>query len=332
MKTLAVSVPMTSSAAPDRAPRWNAGHAIGALVLLILLLLPLQQAIYLVFVMKVLCFALFACGLNLLLGYGGLLSFGHAVFFGSAAYATAHACKVVGAGPGMGLLLGVAASCTLGLLVGLLAIRRQGIYFAMVTLALAQLVYFIVLQMPFTNGEDGIQDVPRGRLFGLVDLGSDTAMYYVVVAVFVAGYALVYRVVHSPFGEVLQAIRENEARAISLGYRVNRFKLTTFVLSAGLAGLAGSTKALVFQIATLSDVHWHASGEVVLMTLLGGVGTLFGPVVGAALVVTLQNVLAGMGSWSTVVIGLVFIVCVLVFRRGVVGELVARVRWPRRRT
>ena len=268
-------------------------------------------------------FALFACAFNLLLGFGGLLSFGHAAFFGSAAYATAHVCKALGAGPGTGILIGVVTSAVLGIIVGSIAIRRQGIYFAMVTLALAQLLYFLAIQLPLTGGEDGIQNIDRGRLFGVIDLSNDTAMYYVVLAVFVGGFAIVHRTIHSPFGEVLQAIRENEPRAVSLGYDVNRFKLVVFVLSATLSGLAGSTKTLVFQLATLADVHWHASGEVVLMTLLGGVGTVLGPVVGAAVVVTLQDVLAGMGSWSTVVIGLVFMVCVLVFRRGLVGELAA---------
>ena len=295
--------------------------ALYAMLLAIALLMPFQDAIYLVFLMKILCFALFACAFNLLLGYAGLLSFGHAAFFGSAAYATAHVSKVLGYGPATGILVGVAVSMVIGFVIGSIAIRRQGIYFAMVTLALAQLLYFVAIQMPLTGGEDGIQNVPRGRLFGLVDLSSDTAMYYVVLAVFVFGFAVVHRTIHSPFGVVLQAIRENEPRAVSLGYDVNRFKLLVFVISAALSGLAGSTKAVVFQLASLADVHWHGSGEVVLMTLLGGVGTVLGPVVGATVVIVLQTLLASAGSWSTVVVGLVFMTCVLLFRRGLVGEL-----------
>lgn len=290
---------------------------------LLALIVPFQSVVYPVFVMKMLCYALFACAFNLLLGYGGLLSFGHAAFFGGASYTTAYLCTSLGASPLIGLVAGLATGVGLGWAIGVIAIRRQGIYFAMVTLALAQLVYFVALQTPFTGGEDGIQNVPRGMLLGVLDLSNDTAMYYLVLTIFVIGYALVHRVIHSPFGEVLKAIHENEARALSLGYKVNRFKLVAFVLSSGLAGLAGSTKALVFQVATLADVHWHASGEVVLMTLLGGVGTLLGPVVGAAVVVTLQKYLSGAGSWSTVVLGAVFMVCVLAFRRGIVGELVA---------
>jgi branched-chain amino acid transport system permease protein len=293
-----------------------------------ILLVPLHQWLYPVFVMKVLCFALFASAFNLLLGHAGLLSFGHAAFFGIAAYTTAYLCKSQGWGPGAALVAAAAAALVLGLVVGGLAIRRQGIYFAMVTLALAQLVYFVAIQIPQTGGEDGIQNVPRGRLFGMLDLADDRAMYYFVVAVVVAGVALIHRVVHSPFGEVLKAIRDNEQRATSLGYDVNRYKLIAFALSATLAGVAGATKALVLQVATLSDVHWHASGEVVLMTLLGGMGTLFGPVVGASLVVALQNILAGAGAWSTVVIGLVFMTCVLAFRRGIVSEVAD---WVQRR-
>jgi branched-chain amino acid transport system permease protein len=296
------------------------------MVVIAALLIPFQPWLYPVFVMKIMCFALFASAFNLLLGYGGLLSFGHAAFFGAAAYTTAHLCKAMALGPGMGLVAGVVVAALLGALIGGLAIRRQGIYFAMVTLALAQLVYFLAIQAPFTGGEDGIQNVPRGRLFGLIDLANDAAMYYVVLLIFVGAVWLLHRAVQSPFGEVLQAIRENEPRAISLGYNVDRFKMVAFVLSAAFAGLAGSLKVLVFQVATLSDVHWHASGEVVLMTLLGGVGTLLGPIVGATIVVTLQNVLAGAGSWSTVVIGLVFMACVLAFRRGIVGELSAALR------
>jgi branched-chain amino acid transport system permease protein len=293
-----------------------------------ILLVPVHQWLYPVFVMKVLCFALFASAFNLLLGHAGLLSFGHAAFFGVAGYVAAYLCKEQGWGPGAAMVAAVAAALLLGVIVGGLAIRRQGIYFAMVTLALAQLVYFVAIQVPQTGGEDGIQNIPRGRLFGIVDLADDRAMYYLVVGIAVAGVALIHRVVNSPFGEVLKAIRDNELRATSLGYDVNRYKLIAFALSATLAGLAGATKALVLQVATLSDVHWHASGEVVLMTLLGGMGTLFGPVVGASLVVALQNSLAGAGAWSTVVIGLVFMACVLAFRRGIVSEVAA---WVQRR-
>lgn len=287
----------------------------------IALLLPFQDFIYLVFAMKVLCFALFACAFNLLLGFTGLLSFGHAAFFGTSAYITAYLCKEAGLSPEFGIALGVLGSGVLGFLIGSLAIRRQGIYFAMVTLALSQMVYFLAVQLPFTGGEDGIQGVPRGMLFGLVDLKDDVSMYYFVLSIFLLGFALIVRTVHSPFGQVLKAIRENEPRAVSLGYDVDRFKLISFVISAALAGLAGSLKTLVFQLATLTDVHWHMSGEVVLMTLLGGMGTILGPVVGAGIVVGLQNYLANIGSWSTIATGFIFVICVLAFRRGVVGEI-----------
>ena len=293
------------------------------ILVLIGLLLPFQDFIYLVFAMKVLCFALFACAFNLLLGFTGLLSFGHAAFFGTAAYITAYLCKEAGFSPELGIVLGVAGSGVLGFLIGSLAIRRQGIYFAMVTLALSQMIYFLAVQLPFTGGEDGIQGVPRGMLFGFIDLKDDVAMYYFVLAVFLFGFALIMRAVHSPFGQVLKAIRENEPRAISLGYDVDRFKLMSFVISAALSGLAGSMKSLVFQLATLTDVHWHMSGEVVLMTLLGGMGTILGPVVGAGIVVGLQNYLANIGSWSTIATGFIFVICVLAFRRGVVGEIAA---------
>lgn len=293
------------------------------ILVLIALLLPFQDLIYLVFAMKVLCFALFACAFNLLLGFTGLLSFGHAAFFGTAAYITAYLCKEAGFSPELGIFLGVLGSGALGFIIGSLAIRRQGIYFAMVTLALSQMIYFLAVQMPFTGGEDGIQGVPRGTLFGLIDLKNDVAMYYFVLAVFLFGFALIMRAVNSPFGQVLKAIRENEPRAISLGYDVDRFKLMSFVISAALSGLAGSMKSLVFQLATLTDVHWHMSGEVVLMTLLGGMGTILGPVVGAGIVVGLQNYLANIGSWSTIATGFIFVICVLAFRRGVVGEIVA---------
>ncbi len=288
------------------------------------LLLAAPLAVYPVLVMKVLCFALFACAFNLLLGYTGLLSFGHAAFLGSAAYVTGHALKVWGWPTELGLLAGMAGAAALGWLFGALAIRRQGIYFAMITLALAQMIFFFFLQAPFTGGEDGLQGVPRGKLLGVVDLADDRNLYYFVVAVFVAAFWFIHRTIHSPFGQILKAIRENEARAISLGYDVAKYKLLAFVLSAGLAGLAGALKTLVFKFATLTDAHWHASGEVVLMTLLGGVGTALGPVVGAGVIVTLQNELADkVGSLVTVIMGLIFIVCVLAFRRGIVGELAA---------
>jgi branched-chain amino acid transport system permease protein len=281
------------------------------------------------FVMKALCFALFACAFNLLLGFGGLLSFGHAMFLGTAGYVCAYAAKEWGLTPELAIVLGTLASAALGAVVGALAIRRQGIYFAMITLAVAQMMYFFYLQTPFTHGEDGIQAVPRGRLFGLIDLGNQYAMYYTVLAIFLAAFLLIYRIVHSPFGQVLKAIRENEPRAISLGYDADRYKLIAFVLSATLAGLAGATKAIVFQLASLTDVHWSMSGEVVLMTLLGGMGTIFGPVVGAFVIIALESYLAGFGEWVTVITGSIFVVCVLAFRRGIVGELAAW--WARTR-
>ncbi|MBY6266195.1 branched-chain amino acid ABC transporter permease [Azospirillum sp. 412522] len=299
---------------------------IAAALLLIAVAAPF--VLYPVFLMKVLCFALFACAFNLLIGYAGLLSFGHAAFFGGAAYIAAHTVKVWGWAPEFGLIAATAVAGAMGLVFGLIAIRRQGIYFAMITLALSQMVFFLALQLPFTHGEDGIQGVPRGTLFGLFDLGQPLTMYYTVLAIFVGGFALIWRTVHSPFGQVLKAIRENEPRAVSLGYRTDRYKLVAFVLSASLAGLAGGTKALVFQLASLTDVTWQMSGEVVLMTLLGGMGTLFGPVVGAGLVVTLESYLASTSLPVPVVIGCIFVVCVLVFRRGIVGELLARL--PRR--
>nr|WP_051658076.1 MULTISPECIES: branched-chain amino acid ABC transporter permease [Azospirillum] len=295
-----------------------------ALAVLLLVLIAAPYVLYPVFVMKVLCFALFACAFNLLIGFAGLLSFGHAAFFGGAAYITAHTVKVWGLPPELGILLGTAFAATLGLAFGALAIRRQGIYFAMITLALSQMVFFMALQLKFTGGEDGIQAVPRGHLFGVIDLSQSMAMYYTVLAVFLFGFAVIWRTVHSPFGQVLKAIRENEPRAISLGYRTDHYKLMAFVLSATLAGLAGGTKAIVFQLATLTDVQWQMSGAVVLMTLLGGIGTLFGPVVGAALVVTLENYLAASNLPVPVVIGVIFVACVLLFRRGIVGEIAAR--------
>jgi branched-chain amino acid transport system permease protein len=283
---------------------------------------------YPVFLMKALCFALFACAFNLLIGYGGLLSFGHAMFLGMAGYASAHAAKEWGFGPEFAILFGTAVAAALGIVVGALAIRRQGIYFAMITLALAQMVFFFCLQAPFTHGEDGIQSVPRGMLFGVFDLNQPLVIYYFVLAVFLLGFLLIYRTVHSPFGQVLKAIRENEPRAISLGYDADRYKLLAFVLSATLAGLAGATKAIVFQLASLTDVHWTMSGEVVLMTLLGGMGTIFGPVVGAFVIIGLENYLSSFGQWVTVITGFIFVVCVLAFRRGIVGELSAW--WARR--
>ncbi|MBI4205058.1 MAG: ABC transporter substrate-binding protein [Betaproteobacteria bacterium] len=284
--------------------------------------------IYPVFLMKVMCFALFASAFNLLLGFAGLLSFGHAMFLGMAGYTAAHAAKVWGFTPELAILSGTAAACVLGLVSGLIAIRRQGIYFAMITLALAQMVYFFCVQVPFTGGEDGIQAVPRGRLFGLIDLSDVTAMYVTVFVIFVGGFLLIYRIIHSPFGQVLKAIRENEARAISLGYDTDRYKLLAFVLSATLSGLAGATNALVFQLAALNGVYWTMSGEVVLMTLVGGLGTIFGPAVGALVVLAMENYLAQLGAWVTVVQGVVFVVCVLTFRRGIVGEFVNFVQKP----
>lgn len=279
---------------------------------------------YPTFLMKLLCFALFACAFNLLLGFSGLLSFGHAAFFGGSAYITGYLCRDLGLTPELGLLAGGVFSGILGGVFGWIAIRRAGIYFAMITLGLAQLVFFLAMQMPFTGGEDGMQGIPRGYLFGVFDLSDNIAMYFFVFTVFMAGFWVVYRTIHSPFGQILKAIRDNEARATSLGYDVNRFKLLAFVISASLAGVAGSTKALVFQLASLSDVHWHTSGQVVLMTLMGGLGTVLGPVAGAATIVGLENLLADkVGSWVTVIMGAMFVVCVLLFRRGMVGELLA---------
>jgi branched-chain amino acid transport system permease protein len=277
--------------------------------------------VYPVFVMKALCFALFACAFNLLIGYVGLLSFGHAVFLGSAGYACAHSAKVWGVPPEVAILLGTGVAAGLGVVIGALAIRSKGIYFANITLALAQMIYFFCLQATFTGGEDGIQAVPRGVLFGILDLDNTTTLYFVVLAIFLGGFLLLYRAIHSPFGQVLKAIRENEPRAVSLGYKAERYKLLAFVLSATVSGLAGATKALVFQLASLTDVHWTMSGEVVLMTLLGGLGTVFGPVVGALVLITLEHYLAQLGAWFTVVQGVIFVICVLTFRRGIVGEL-----------
>jgi branched-chain amino acid transport system permease protein len=285
--------------------------------------------LYPVFLMKVLCFALFALAFNLLLGYGGLLSFGHAAYFGMASYVSAYTAKHWGLTPELSILLGTVVAGALGAAFGSLAIRRLGIYFAMITLALAQMVYFFSLQTPrFTGGEDGIQAVPRGHLFGLVSLADDRVLYWFVAAIFFGGLLLIYRIIHSPFGQVLKAIRDNEPRAVSLGYRANQYKLAVFVLSASLAGLAGATKAIVFQLASLTDVHWSMSGEVVLMTLVGGLGTVFGPIAGALVVVSMQNYLAHLGAWVTVIQGVIFVAVVLLFREGIVGVIGKIIKRP----
>ena len=315
---------------------------IYGIVLALALALPFYM--YPVFLMKLLCFALFACAFNLLIGFTGLLSFGHAAFFGGAGYFAGYAIQTLGMTPELGLLAGTLGGALIGLFMGALAIRRQGIYFTMITLALAQMLYFVFLQAPFTGGEDGLQGVPRGKLFGVLDLTSDLTLYYLVLAICVGGYALIVRTVHSPFGQVLKAIKENEPRAISLGYDVDRYKLLAFVLSAGLSGLAGATKTLVLGFETLTDVHWSMSGLVVLMTLVGGLGTLIGPIVGAVVIISLENKLGDIGTglasltgveWFnsigesvTIVIGFIFIVCVLAFRRGIVGEIAARFAKP----
>jgi branched-chain amino acid transport system permease protein len=316
---------MTASV-PARATKGR--HQTVALALMLAFFAAAPLAIYPVFLMKVMCFALFACAFNLLLGYVGLLSFGHAMFLGMAGYTAAHAAKVWGLSPELAILAGAAAASLLGIAVGLLAIRRQGIYFAMITLALAQMVYFFCVQAPFTGGEDGIQAVPRGKLLGLIDLSDVNAMYITVFVIFTAGFLLIHRIIHSPFGQVLKAIRENEPRAISLGYDTDRYKLLAFVLSAALSGVAGAMNALVFQLAALNAVHWTMSGEVVLMTLVGGLGTVFGPVVGAFAVLAMENYLAQLGAWVTIVQGAIFVLCVLTFRRGIVGELARLIRKP----
>jgi branched-chain amino acid transport system permease protein len=298
--------------------QWSEPIAFGV-VTLALLIAP--TFVYPVFLMKALCFALFACAFNLLIGFVGLLSFGHALFFGWASYVSAYAAKAWGAPPELAIIMGTAVGGGLGLIAGLVAIRRQGIYFAMITLALAQMMYFFALQARFTGGEDGIQAVPRGRLLGLIDLSDPTAMYLTVVAIFLAAFLLIYRIINSPFGEVLKGIRENEPRAISLGYKTDRYKLLAFVLSATLAGLAGGTKALVVQLASLTDVNWPMSGEVVLMTLVGGLGTIFGPLVGAFTIAAMEYYLASSGQWVSVIQGSIFVACVMLFRRGLVGEL-----------
>jgi branched-chain amino acid transport system permease protein len=317
MATLAAAAPVR------RETEWSI--AIAAAVLVVFLIAA-PFALYPVFVMKGLCFALFACAFNLLIGYVGLVSFGHALYFGWASYLAAYSAKVWGLPPELAILCGTATGALLGLIAGVVAIRRQGIYFAMITLALAQMMYLVALRVPMTGGEDGIQGVPRGRLFGTFDLNNETTMYAFVAVVVLAAFFLIYRIINSPFGEVLKAIRENEQRAISLGYKTDDYKLVAFVLSATLAGLAGSLKALVFQLASLTDVHWTMSGEVVLMTLVGGLGTIFGPIVGAFFIVAMENYLAQVGQWVLVIQGAVFVICVLSFRRGIVGELAARLR------
>ena len=303
-------------------------HQYIGIAVMALLFAIAPVVVYPVFMMKAMCFALFACAFNLLIGFGGLLSFGHAMFLGTAGYAAAHSAKIWGFPPELAIVFGTACAFLLSVVTGLLAIRRLGIYFAMITLALAQMIFFFYLQTPFTGGEDGIQAVPRGRLFGFIDLSSIWAMYYTVFVVFIAGFLIIYRAIHSPFGQVLKSIRENEARATSLGYDSVRYKFMAFVLSGTLAGLAGAVKALVFQLASLTDVHWTMSGEVVLMTLLGGLGTIFGPVVGAFIIIAMENYLAQLGAWVTVVQGAIFVVCVLTFRRGVVGEIAHFIKKP----
>jgi branched-chain amino acid transport system permease protein len=309
---------VTLTAAPGAA---QSRSEVIAFVVMVALLIVAPLFIYPLFLMKALCFALFACAFNLLLGYVGLLSFGHALYFGWASYASAYAAKAWGFNPEFAILAGAATAAVLGVIAGALAIRRQGIYFAMITLALAQMMYFFAVQAPFTGGEDGIQAVPRGHLFGVLNLADPINMYMTVLVIFLGGFLLIYRIINSPFGEVLKAIRENEARAISLGYKTDRYKLTAFVLSATFAGVAGATKAIVFQLASLTDVDWPMSGEVVLMALVGGLGTVFGPVAGAFVIVSMQNYLAQVGQWVTVIQGVVFVACVLLFRRGIIGEL-----------
>jgi branched-chain amino acid transport system permease protein len=299
---------------------------ISLVIIALLALIPWQGFVYDLFMMKVFCFAIFAASLNLLLGFAGLLSFGHAAFFGTGAYITAYVMKEWGMTPELGLICGVLCSTALGYVFGALAIRRQGIYFAMITLALAQVIYFLATQVPFTNGEDGIQGVPRGKFLGLIELSSSTHMYYFALIVFILAFFMIKRIVSSPFGQVMKSIRENEPRAISLGYDVNRYKLIAFTLSAGLAGLGGGLKSLVLQLASLSDVFWHTSGEAVLMTILGGIGTLWGPVAGAAVIINLQNYLANLGGWSTIATGAIFVICFLAFRRGIVGEIAYRLK------
>ncbi len=302
-------------------PRAIRDEMIVFVIMALLLAAVPFSGIYPFFVMQALCFALVACAFNLLIGYGGLLSFGHAMFLGTAGYFTAHALKVWGLSPELGILVGTVGAAALGVITGVVAIRRQGIYFSMITLALSQLLYFIYLQTPFTHGEDGIQGIPQGYMFGIFNLSKPTVLYYVVLAGFLAGFLLIYRIINSPFGEVLKSIRENEPRAISLGYRTDQYKFLAFVLSGTLAGFAGSLKVFVAQNASLTDVHWTMSGEIVLMTLVGGLGTVFGPVVGAFVIIAMQQYMAGFGQWVTVIQGVIFVACVLTFRRGVIGEI-----------
>lgn len=307
------TIPAGSNSASD--------EMIAFVVMAVVLVALPFSGVYPYFIMQALCFALFACAFNLLIGYSGLLSFGHAMFLGTAGYVSAHALKVWGLSPELGILAGVIAAAGLSVVTGLIAIRRQGIYFAMITLALSQLLYFIYVQTPFTHGEDGIQGVPQGKMFGFLDMSDSTTLYFVVLTIFLLAFLLIYRIVNSPFGEVLKSIRENEPRAISLGYKTDQYKLLAFILSGTLAGLAGAVKVFVAQNASLTDVHWTMSGEVVLMTLVGGLGTSFGPVVGAFIIVAMQQYLAGFGQWVTVIQGAIFVICVLTFRRGVVGEI-----------
>jgi branched-chain amino acid transport system permease protein len=311
---------ITDNAAPAKG-RSTSDEMVAFVIMAVLLTLVPVSGLYPYFVMQALCFALFACAFNLLIGYSGLLSFGHAMFLGTGGYVAAHALKVWGVTPEIGIIFGVAAAAALSVITGLIAIRRQGIYFAMITLALSQLLYFIYLQTPFTHGEDGIQGIPQGKMFGFLDLSNTTTLYYVVAAIFLLAFLLIYRAINSPFGEVLKSIRENEQRAISLGYKTDHYKFLAFVLSGSLAGLAGAVKVFVAQNASLTDVHWTMSGEVVLMTLVGGLGTVFGPVVGAFVIIAMQQYLAGFGQWVTVIQGGIFVICVLTFRRGIIGEI-----------
>jgi branched-chain amino acid transport system permease protein len=312
---------ITENTVSDTSTRTVTDEMIAFVLMAAVLVALPYSGVYPYFIMQALCFALFACAFNLLIGYCGLLSFGHAMFLGTAGYVSAHALKVWGFSPELGILAGVVAAAGLGVITGLIAIRRQGIYFAMITLALSQLLYFIYVQTPFTHGEDGIQGVPQGEMFGFLDMSDSMHLYFVVLAIFLLAFLLIYRIVNSPFGEVLKSIRENEPRAISLGYKTDQYKLLAYILSGTLAGLAGAVKVFVAQNASLTDVHWTMSGEVVLMTLVGGLGTSFGPVVGAFIIVAMQQYLAGFGQWVTVIQGVIFVVCVLTFRRGIVGEI-----------
>jgi len=314
---------ITDNSASGSSGRGIRDEMVAFVLMAVLLAAVPFSGIYPFFVMQALCFALFTCAFNLLIGYGGLLSFGHAMFLGTAGYFTAHALKVWGVSPAIGIIIGTAGACALSVVTGWISIRRQGIYFAMITLALSQLVFFVYLQTPFTHGEDGIQGIPQGMLFGLFDLSQPTILYYVILVAFLLAFLLIFRTINSPFGEVLKAIRENEPRAVSLGYKADQYKLMAFILSGTLAGLAGSLKVFVAQNASLTDVHWSMSGEIVLMALIGGLGTVFGPVVGAFVIVAMQQYLAGFGQWVTVIQGVIFVVCVLTFRRGIVGEIAA---------